>query len=279
MSRKKQNVISGQIDFFSLISDGNAAVTEKSAEIQNTHEQSSLVDMADSLSRRNTDTEKYNLENSEPLVSENEPYISQNAEVLDNDEEEPAPASSEIINFFDYFNIQPGTAQHIEKSEQSKNDENAVKPFAKMRCGNVRVLVGSTAKMGTGVNVQDRLYALHHCDVPWRPADLQQRDGRILRQWNKNPFVRIYHYVTKNTFDSFNWQIVEQRLRAEYAAAINEYHRRPTKAESFEIVSKVYAKIEDAEIWIPFGEVLRYYRSKQNKFYNSLLRRSEYTDA
>jgi hypothetical protein len=85
--------------------------------------------------------------------------------------------------------------------------------FAKMRCGNVRVLIGSTAKMGTGVNVQDRLYALHHCDVPWRPADLQQRDGRILRQWNKNPFVRIYHYVTKNTFDSYNWQIVEQKQR------------------------------------------------------------------
>jgi len=77
--------------------------------------------------------------------------------------------------------------------------------FAKVRSGRVRVLMGSTFKMGAGMNVQDRLIALHDLDCPWRPGDLEQRKGRIVRQGNKNPTVHIYRYVTEGTFDSYLW--------------------------------------------------------------------------
>lgn len=85
--------------------------------------------------------------------------------------------------------------------------------FADMRNGNKRIIIGSTQKMGTGTNIQDRLIALHHLDCPWRPSDLEQREGRILRQGNKNEMVNIYRYVTKGTFDSYLWQIVENKQR------------------------------------------------------------------
>jgi len=74
-------------------------------------------------------------------------------------------------------------------------------------------LLGSTVKMGTGTNVQDRLIAAHHLDCPWRPSDVTQRDGRILRQGNRNETVQIFRYVTKGTFDAYLWQIQEQKLR------------------------------------------------------------------
>lgn len=77
--------------------------------------------------------------------------------------------------------------------------------FAKVRSGNVRVLIGSTQKMGAGTNVQDRLVALHDLDCPWRPGDLEQRKGRIVRQGNTNPNVHIYRYVTEATFDAYLW--------------------------------------------------------------------------
>lgn len=77
--------------------------------------------------------------------------------------------------------------------------------FAKVRSGNVRVLLGSTAKMGAGTNVQDRLIALHDLDAPWRPGDLEQRKGRIARQGNMNETVHVYRYVTEQTFDSYIW--------------------------------------------------------------------------
>ncbi|WP_445745071.1 SNF2-related protein [Paenibacillus sp. FSL R10-2791] len=85
--------------------------------------------------------------------------------------------------------------------------------FEQVRRGEVRVLLGSTQKMGTGTNVQTRLIAAHHLDCPWRPSDITQRDGRILRQGNNNELVRIFRYVTKGTFDSYLWQIQEQKLR------------------------------------------------------------------
>lgn len=85
--------------------------------------------------------------------------------------------------------------------------------FAKVRSGQVRVLMGSTAKMGTGTNVQTRLAALHDLDCPWRPSDLEQRSGRIIRQGNQYPEVDIFRYVKKNTFDSYNWQIIETKQR------------------------------------------------------------------
>ena len=85
--------------------------------------------------------------------------------------------------------------------------------FAKVRSGQVRVLMGSTFKMGAGMNVQDRLVALHDLDCPWRPGDLEQRSGRIIRQGNKNKEVHIYRYVTESTFDAYLWQTVENKQK------------------------------------------------------------------
>jgi len=85
--------------------------------------------------------------------------------------------------------------------------------FGKVRNGTVRVLLGSTFKMGAGTNVQKRLIALHHLDTPWRPADLAQRNGRIIRQGNDNPEVEIFTYVTENTFDSYLYQLVENKQK------------------------------------------------------------------
>lgn len=85
--------------------------------------------------------------------------------------------------------------------------------FGKVRSGEIRVLIGSTQKMGAGTNVQKKLIALHHVDCPWRPSDLQQREGRIIRQGNENPEVEIYTYVTENTFDSYLYQMVEGKQK------------------------------------------------------------------
>lgn len=101
---------------------------------------------------------------------------------------------------------------HSAKTEQQKSEL-----FAKVRSGEVRVLIGSTAKMGTGTNVQDRLIALHDLDVPWRPSDLEQRRGRIVRQGNQNKQVHLYRYVTKGTFDAYSYQLLENKQ--------NSYHR------------------------------------------------------
>ena len=85
--------------------------------------------------------------------------------------------------------------------------------FAKVRSGQIRFLFGSTKKMGAGTNVQERLIALHHLDVPWRPSDIEQQEGRILRQGNINPRVKIFRYVTESTFDSYSWQIIENKQK------------------------------------------------------------------
>ena len=84
---------------------------------------------------------------------------------------------------------------------------------AGVRSGQVRFLLGSTQKMGAGTNVQDRLIALHHLDVPWRPSDIEQQEGRILRQGNLNPKVKIFRYVTEGTFDSYSWQLIENKQK------------------------------------------------------------------
>ena len=85
--------------------------------------------------------------------------------------------------------------------------------FAKVRAGQIRILMGSTPKLGAGTNVQDRLLALHHLDCPWKPSDLEQQEGRILRQGNQNDKVKIFRYVTENTFDSYMWQILENKQK------------------------------------------------------------------
>ena len=97
---------------------------------------------------------------------------------------------------------------HDAKTEQQKSDL-----FDKVRNGEIRVLLGSTAKMGTGTNVQKRLIAVHDLDIPWRPADLEQRAGRIIRQGNENKQVQIFRYVTKGTFDAYSYQTLENKQK------------------------------------------------------------------
>jgi len=97
---------------------------------------------------------------------------------------------------------------HEADSEDKKN-----MMFHDLRKGNVSVVIGSTFKMGLGVNVQEKLCALHHLDVPWRPADMVQREGRILRQGNLCDSVRIYRYITKGSFDAYSWQLLEKKQR------------------------------------------------------------------
>ena len=95
----------------------------------------------------------------------------------------------------------------------AKTDVQREQLFEKVRTGEIRILMGSTGKMGTGMNVQNKLVALHHLDVPWRPSDLIQRNGRILRQGNDNEEISIFNYITENTFDAYLWQILEQKQR------------------------------------------------------------------
>lgn len=95
----------------------------------------------------------------------------------------------------------------------AKNEIQREKIFSDMKSGNKRILLGSTSKLGVGTNIQDRLVCIHHLDCPYRPADIEQREGRILRQGNMNKEVNIYRYVTKDTFDSYLWQLVEQKQK------------------------------------------------------------------
>jgi hypothetical protein len=108
-------------------------------------------------------------------------------------------------------------AASVRFAHEANNDAEKGRLFAAARAGSVAVLIGSTEKMGIGTNVQARAIALHHLDCPWRPADLEQRDGRILRQGNQNPGVEIIRYVTEGSFDVFSWQTVERK-----AAFINQ---------------------------------------------------------
>jgi hypothetical protein len=93
----------------------------------------------------------------------------------------------------------------------AKTDVAKAKLFAACRDGTVAVLIGSTETMGVGTNVQARAIAMHHLDAPWRPADIEQRDGRILRQGNQNPEVRVLRYVTEGSFDTYMWQTLERK--------------------------------------------------------------------
>ena len=104
-------------------------------------------------------------------------------------------------------------AEEIAFIHSANNDRQKAELFAEVRSGKVRILLGSTQKMGAGTNVQDRLIASHDIDCPWRPSDLEQRAGRIIRQGNANPEVHIYRYVTENTFDAYLYQLVETKQK------------------------------------------------------------------
>jgi hypothetical protein len=104
-------------------------------------------------------------------------------------------------------------AEQIAAIGDAESDAKKQALFEKVRQGSVRVLIGSTQKMGTGTNVQKRLVALHHLDAPWKPAEVEQREGRILRQGNTNEEVAIYRYVTEGSFDAYMWQALETKAR------------------------------------------------------------------
>ena len=103
--------------------------------------------------------------------------------------------------------------EEIEFIHSADTEKKKTELFRKVNTGEVRILIGSTAKMGAGTNIQNKLIALHHLDIGWRPSDLEQREGRIIRQGNENEKVYIYRYVTKNTFDAYMWQLIENKQK------------------------------------------------------------------
>lgn len=114
--------------------------------------------------------------------------------------------------------------------------------FRDVRAGKVRILFGSTQKMGSGTNVQERLIALHHLDAPWRPADVEQREGRILRQGNKNPSVQIYRYVTEGSFDAYMWQTLE--TKAKFIAQVMSGDMTVRRLEDMDSAALTYAEVK-----------------------------------
>ena len=133
-------------------------------------------------------------------------------------------------------------AEEIAYIHSAKTESQKKELFGKVRSGQIRVLIGSTAKMGAGTNVQQRLIALHHLDCPWRPADLQQREGRIIRQGNQNPEVEIYTYVTENTFDSYLYQLVEGKQK--FIGQIMTSKSPVRSAEDIDETALSYAEIK-----------------------------------
>ena len=127
--------------------------------------------------------------------------------------DEPEPAFTIYEDIRQKLIAQGMPAEQIAFIHEANTEVRKKELFSKVRTGQVRVLLGSTAKMGAGTNVQDRLVALHDLDCPWRPGDLAQRKGRIERQGNKNPLVHVYRYVTEGTFDAYLWQTVENKQK------------------------------------------------------------------
>ena len=127
------------------------------------------------------------------------------------------PKADETFNVYDDVR-EKLVAKGIPREEiafihEANTETKKAELFAKVRSGQVRILLGSTPKLGAGTNIQDRLIALHHLDCPWKPSDLEQQEGRILRQGNRNQKVKIFRYVTENTFDSYMWQILENKQK------------------------------------------------------------------
>ena len=114
--------------------------------------------------------------------------------------------------------------------------------FRSVRAGKTRILFGSTQKMGSGTNVQERLIALHHLDAPWRPADVEQREGRILRQGNKNSAVQIYRYVTEGSFDAYMWQTLE--TKAKFITQVMSGDMTIRRIEDLDSTALTYAEVK-----------------------------------
>lgn len=139
-----------------------------------------------------------------------------------------------------YLGIPENEIQFIQHFQTSKAKQRL---FSDVRSGKVRVLIGSTGMMGTGMNVQHKLIALHHLDCPNRPSDIEQREGRIIRQGNENPTVQIYYYVTKGTFDAFMYQMVERKQRF-ISSVMTQRHVAERSAEDIDEVTMNFGQIK-----------------------------------
>jgi hypothetical protein len=133
-------------------------------------------------------------------------------------------------------------AEQIAAIGDADSDAKKQALFEKVRNGSVRVLIGSTQKMGTGTNVQKRLVALHHLDAPWKPAEVEQRDGRILRQGNENEEVAIYRYVTEGSFDAYMWQALE--TKAKFIGQVITAENTARRAEDIGSQELSYAEVK-----------------------------------
>jgi TolA-binding protein len=133
-------------------------------------------------------------------------------------------------------------AEQIAFAQDATDDASKAMLFKSVREGRVRVLLGSTAKMGEGTNVQTRLIALHHLDAPWRPADIEQREGRILRQGNQNEYVKIFRYVTEGSFDAYMWQTLETKCC--FIAQVMTGDATVRRAEDVDSAALTYAEVK-----------------------------------
>ena len=156
------------------------------------------------------------------------------------------PKKDGIFNVYDDIRgklIDKGVPESdIEYIHNADTDVRKKELFAKIRSGDVRILLGSTQKMGAGTNVQTLLYASHDLDCPWRPSDLEQRAGRIIRQGNTNDTVHIYRYVTKDTFDSYSYQLVENKQK--FISQIMTSKSPVRSAEDIDETALSYAEIK-----------------------------------
>ena len=150
------------------------------------------------------------------------------------------------------FSVYNDMAQKLEKFgipgneiafiQDYDSDASKLALFRDVRAGKVRVLFGSTQKMGSGTNVQERLIALHHLDAPWRPADVEQREGRILRQGNKNSVIQIFRYVTEGSFDAYMWQTLE--TKAKFIAQVMSGDMTIRRLEDLDSAALTYAEVK-----------------------------------
>jgi len=172
-----------------------------------------------------------------------------------------APTKGAQLVFCDLSTPQPGTrwfsvyddvrtklidrgipAGEIAFMQDANDDASKATLFRSVREGKIRVLLGSTLKMGEGTNVQTRLVALHHLDAPWRPADIEQREGRIIRQGNQNEYVKIFRYVTEGSFDAYMWQTLETKCR--FIAQVMTGDATVRRAEDVDSAALTYAEVK-----------------------------------
>ena len=145
----------------------------------------------------------------------------------------------DIAEKLERFGVPGGDIAFIQDYD---SDASKLALFRGVRTGKVRILFGSTQKMGSGTNVQERLVALHHLDAPWRPADVEQREGRILRQGNKNSVVQIYRYVTEFSFDAYMWQTLE--TKAKFIAQVMSGDMTIRRLEDLDSAALTYAEVK-----------------------------------